>query len=110
MNVLLACERARADAVTATLRVTFQGCQTDGICYPPMTRRVALSIPQGSITAASQPVTAAPITSEPLSSESAVTVPRPAADEPAAPATELPAFRALGWVLTARPDVTVTAE
>jgi thiol:disulfide interchange protein DsbD len=31
--------------------VTFQGCQTDGICYPPMTRRVKLSIPAGKLSA-----------------------------------------------------------
>ncbi len=31
--------------------VTFQGCQTDGICYPPMTRRVKLSIPAGKVSA-----------------------------------------------------------
>jgi thiol:disulfide interchange protein len=53
-------KRARADAVTATLRVTFQGCQTDGICYPPMTRRVKLAIPAGAVTPADAPVTQAP--------------------------------------------------
>lgn len=52
--------RTHGDAAKATLQVTFQGCQNDGICYPPMTRRVALSIPQGSITPASLPITAAP--------------------------------------------------
>ena len=31
--------RTRADAAEITLTVGFQGCQTDGICYPPMTRR-----------------------------------------------------------------------
>ena len=53
-------KRDRADAVTATLRVTFQGCQTDGICYPPMTRRVKLAIPSGTVTPASTPDTPAP--------------------------------------------------
>ena len=59
-------KRDRADAVTATLRVTFQGCQTDGICYPPMTRRVKLSIPSGTVTPASTPDTPAPATVAPL--------------------------------------------
>ncbi|MEJ1097317.1 MULTISPECIES: protein-disulfide reductase DsbD [unclassified Pseudoxanthomonas] len=45
-------KREHARAVDATLRVTFQGCQTGGICYPPMTRRVKLSIPVGTVTAA----------------------------------------------------------
>lgn len=34
---------ARAEAISVT--ATFQGCQTDGICYPPMTRSVALQLP-----------------------------------------------------------------
>jgi thiol:disulfide interchange protein len=45
-------KREHARAADATLRVTFQGCQTGGICYPPMTRRVKLSIPAGTVTAA----------------------------------------------------------
>ncbi|WP_447586553.1 protein-disulfide reductase DsbD domain-containing protein [Pseudoxanthomonas mexicana] len=59
-------KRDRADAVTATLRVTFQGCQTDGICYPPMTRRVKLAIPSGTVTPPSTPDTPAPATVAPL--------------------------------------------
>ena len=59
-------KRHRADAVTATLRVTFQGCQTDGICYPPMTRRVKLAIPSGTVTPASTPDMPAPATVAPL--------------------------------------------
>lgn len=43
--------RTAPDATKATLVATFQGCQTDGICYPPMTRRVALSIPAGRVAA-----------------------------------------------------------
>lgn len=44
--------RNHGDAADATLKVTFQGCQKDGICYPPMTRAVKLAIPKGTITAA----------------------------------------------------------
>ncbi|KAF1717068.1 cytochrome C biogenesis protein [Pseudoxanthomonas yeongjuensis] len=44
--------RSHGDAAEATLKVTFQGCQKDGICYPPMTRAVKLAIPEGNITAA----------------------------------------------------------
>lgn len=39
--------REHTRAVPATLSVTFQGCQTDGICYPPMTRSVELQLPEG---------------------------------------------------------------
>ena len=47
-------QRQRADAAEATLVATFQGCQTDGICYPPMTRRVKLSLPKGKLSPADQ--------------------------------------------------------
>ena len=53
-------KRDHARAATATLRVTFQGCQKDGICYPPMTRRVTLSIPSGTITPATRATPATP--------------------------------------------------
>src|SRR5690606_19707607 len=39
--------REHTDAVPVTVVATFQGCQTDGICYPPMTREVALELPAG---------------------------------------------------------------
>jgi len=58
--------REHAKAAQATLRVTFQGCQTDGICYPPMTRRVTLSIPAGTTTPASTPDVPAPTAVAPL--------------------------------------------
>ncbi|MBH1591838.1 protein-disulfide reductase DsbD [Stenotrophomonas maltophilia] len=56
VEVPLPLRRTVTEAVDSTLVVTFQGCQTDGICYPPMTRRVKLSIPAGKISAhAGQP-------------------------------------------------------
>ena len=58
--------RTATEAAKASLQVTFQGCQTDGICYPPMTRTVKLSIPQGQLTAkadtAPAPALIAPLT------------------------------------------------
>jgi len=50
-EVTLPLRRSVADAADATLVITFQGCQTDGICYPPMTRRVALALPAGKVNA-----------------------------------------------------------
>lgn len=41
----LGLRRSRADAGPITLEATFQGCQNDGICYPPMTRQVTLDLP-----------------------------------------------------------------
>lgn len=51
IDVPLPLYRTKADAQTVTLRVTFQGCETDGICYPPMTRRVKLALPRGEVRA-----------------------------------------------------------
>ena len=49
----------------ATLRLTagFQGCQTDGICYPPMTRTVEVALPARKVDAVSNgPMAALPAT------------------------------------------------
>ena len=46
-------ERSNTAALPATLSITFQGCQTDGICYPPMTRTIALDLPAGGTATAS---------------------------------------------------------
>ncbi len=56
VDVKLPLRRSRAEATPATLVITFQGCQTDGICYPPMTRRVKLALPAGKVNARSDEV------------------------------------------------------
>ena len=38
------------------LTAEFQGCQLDGICYPPMTRSVSVSLPSAGAAVASAPV------------------------------------------------------
>ncbi len=45
VEVPLPIGRSHGAAQTVTLEATFQGCQTDGICYPPMTRRVPIALP-----------------------------------------------------------------
>jgi len=45
VDVPLPLQRLRAEPTEVSLRVTFQGCQDNGICYPPMTREVRLSLP-----------------------------------------------------------------
>lgn len=47
--------RQHGDAAEASLVATFQGCQDEGICYPPMTRTLQVSIPAGTATAVAQP-------------------------------------------------------
>lgn len=49
VDLTLPLTRTNADAQTATLRATFQGCQNDGICYPPMTRSVRIALPRGEV-------------------------------------------------------------
>jgi thiol:disulfide interchange protein len=60
--------RDRADPAAITLVATFQGCQTDGICYPPMTRRVKLALPAGKLSSPEQ-ATAAPLMIPPLAGD-----------------------------------------
>ena len=45
IEVPLPLRRTRVDTETLKLEATFQGCQTDGICYPPMTRIVEIALP-----------------------------------------------------------------
>ncbi|MHC9085753.1 protein-disulfide reductase DsbD family protein [Luteimonas sp. RIT-PG2_3] len=54
VDVPLPLRRQHGDAAKITLQATFQGCQDDGICYPPMTRSVALSIPAGTVESPTQ--------------------------------------------------------
>ncbi|GAA4806139.1 protein-disulfide reductase DsbD [Lysobacter hankyongensis] len=49
VDLTLPLVRTKPDAQTATLRATFQGCQNDGICYPPMTRSVRIALPRGEV-------------------------------------------------------------
>ncbi|MGH8031477.1 MAG: protein-disulfide reductase DsbD [Luteimonas sp.] len=55
VDVPLPLRRTRAEALKITLTANFQGCQADGICYPPMTRRVQVSLPAGMVDAAGIP-------------------------------------------------------
>lgn len=49
-----------AGAQSFTLVATFQGCQADGICYPPMTRRVRVTLPADAAAPAAGVGAAAP--------------------------------------------------
>ncbi|SFL29824.1 protein-disulfide reductase DsbD [Lysobacter sp. cf310] len=51
IDVPLPLRRTREDAARFVLTANFMGCQTDGICYPPMTRRVSIDLPRGKIVA-----------------------------------------------------------
>lgn len=59
-EVLLPLGRSRGEAQTLQLEATFQGCQTDGVCYPPMTRQVRVDLPAGAVTTLADAPTRAP--------------------------------------------------
>ncbi|MFK3649566.1 protein-disulfide reductase DsbD [Lysobacter enzymogenes] len=50
IDVPLPLLRKTAEAGKLVLTAGFQGCQTDGICYPPMTRKVSVDLPRGTVT------------------------------------------------------------
>jgi thiol:disulfide interchange protein DsbD len=71
IDVPLPLLRQNANPAHVTLTATFQGCQTDGICYPPMTRTVTLALPAGQVTPASAERPDATVVPEPKSADSA---------------------------------------
>jgi thiol:disulfide interchange protein DsbD len=79
VDVPLPLLRKTGEAAKATLVATFQGCQDHGICYPPMTRKLALAIPAGTVSTASA-TPEAPMTT------TAAAVPDAADTLPASPA------------------------
>ncbi|MBX9401711.1 protein-disulfide reductase DsbD [Lysobacter sp. BMK333-48F3] len=92
IDVPLPLLRKTADAARLTLTVGFQGCQTDGICYPPMTRKIAVDLPRGNVgataaTAAGTATTAAAT----LPAGATPTAPNPTSAADAAGAAAAPA-------------------
>ncbi|MFN7184613.1 MAG: protein-disulfide reductase DsbD N-terminal domain-containing protein, partial [Thermomonas haemolytica] len=72
VEIPLPVARTRTAAAPATLVLGLQGCQTDGICYPPMTRRLAVTLPAGRLATAAE--SAGPTaTAAPPAAESAAT-------------------------------------
>ncbi|WP_206413295.1 protein-disulfide reductase DsbD N-terminal domain-containing protein, partial [Lysobacter enzymogenes] len=58
IDVPLPLLRKTAEAGKLVLTAGFQGCQTDGICYPPMTRKITVDLPRGTVTADAAAATA----------------------------------------------------
>ncbi len=121
IDVPLPVLRSRTDAADVTVTATFQGCQADGICYPPMTRTVPVSLPAGRVTtddtnAAPAPAgtdtdTAASTATPDLSADGAAVPPdadlaaAPAADDAVAPtSTDITAASADNASRTRRPQ------
>ncbi len=58
--------RAGPGAADFTLELAFQGCAEDGICYPPITREIAVSLPAASAGDSPRPASdlAAPVSEQ----------------------------------------------
>lgn len=65
IDVPLPLLRKTADAGKIVLTAGFQGCQTDGICYPPMTRKIEVDLPRGTVSAATAASAATPASAAP---------------------------------------------
>ncbi|MFD1070211.1 protein-disulfide reductase DsbD family protein [Luteimonas composti] len=65
VDVPLPLLRDSTEAATVRVTASFQGCQDEGICYPPMTRTVEVALPAGTVTAASPTAPAAGETGAP---------------------------------------------
>ena len=103
IDVPLPVRRQHGEPARVTLTATFQGCQDEGICYPPMTRRVEIALPAGraesvadaeqarrEADAAPAPLPAPALPADAGAPDVAATAPAPAAsdgDTTAAPAT-----------------------
>ncbi|NZA25062.1 protein-disulfide reductase DsbD [Luteimonas sp. SJ-92] len=87
VHVPLPLRRDHGDAAEVVLVATFQGCQDEGICYPPMTRRATVALPGSAAGAAGMPPSgaAAPATAASAAATEAAPAPAPApAPDPAA--------------------------
>jgi thiol:disulfide interchange protein DsbD len=56
VTIRLPVERNASGALPLTLKVTSQGCADAGVCYPPQTQTVAVTLPDPATTPAAPPV------------------------------------------------------
>lgn len=82
VDVPLPLVRTTADAADVEVVATFQGCQDEGICYPPMTRTVRVSLPAGRVQSVAEAAAALAGTAPPTAPEAIST--------PASPASAIP--------------------
>ncbi|MCF7223283.1 protein-disulfide reductase DsbD family protein [Marilutibacter chinensis] len=99
VEVALPVLRREAGATDARLTVELQGCQTDGICYPPMTRQLAVSLPAGRVDIAGG--------QEPATADGGVDAPEP---EVATGADRMPGSDAISGVADSSADAAALHE
>ncbi|MCD9007385.1 protein-disulfide reductase DsbD [Luteimonas sp. XNQY3] len=89
VDVPLPLVRTTADAAQVDVVATFQGCQDEGICYPPMTRTVRVALPAGRVQTVAETAAAlagAASTNAPAATDTSV----PAEGAPEAPEDTAP--------------------
>src|SRR5690606_18973131 len=100
VDVPLPLRRTTADAATVRLTATFQGCQDEGICYPPMTRAVEVALPAGTVDTSDDAASARPASESqpPAAGDDAAAEPGPAASGSESLSPErLAASETAGW-------------
>ncbi|MDT8439106.1 MAG: protein-disulfide reductase DsbD [Wenzhouxiangellaceae bacterium] len=65
VEIPLTLTRPAGPATTLPLTVALQGCQTDGICYPPMTRVIEVDLPAATAAASAAVATGSGSTAAP---------------------------------------------
>ncbi|WP_298576371.1 protein-disulfide reductase DsbD [uncultured Luteimonas sp.] len=90
VDVPLPLRRTTADAATVRLTATFQGCQDEGICYPPMTRAVEVALPAGTVDTSDDAASARPASESqpPTAGDDAAAEPGAAASGSESPSPE----------------------
>ncbi|MFT4257311.1 MAG: protein-disulfide reductase DsbD [Pseudoxanthomonas sp.] len=87
IDVPLPLRRTRAEAAEVDVAASFQGCQNDGICYPPMTRTVRVALPAGKATEKAEAATdSTPMIAAEPAGDAATATTNAAAETEAAPA------------------------
>jgi thioredoxin:protein disulfide reductase len=83
------------------LSVTYQGCEEDSICYPPVTRTLALPLTPAANAPLTPSASLAPAADEPIASAQAVASPQIRVAEDTSVVSRLAARGGATWVLLA---------
>jgi len=90
IDVPLPLNRTSTKAANIAITARFQGCQTDGICYPPMTRTVNVPLPAGVVGMAAADITPGASQATPAVTTAMSSATTPASQSPAPSATATP--------------------
>ncbi|WP_394538313.1 protein-disulfide reductase DsbD [Lysobacter enzymogenes] len=110
IDVPLPLLRKTAEAGRIVLTAGFQGCQTDGICYPPMTRKIEVDLARGTVSAATSAATAASAAASATPAVAATAASATPAEATTAAAANAPAAADAGVAAVAGTDADPNAD